>query len=71
MTMKLQVVSIWTALTVAIVWGEVMYDASSPLVPTIAVSALFSATGTTIIIAALYALDSLVRRVLISAAPKL
>jgi len=40
------------------VWGEVLYDARSQLASTFMVSALFSAAGTTIIMAALYTLDS-------------
>lgn len=68
MTMKRQVVSVWVALTAAILWGEVLYGARAQLAPTVAVSALFSAAGTTAIIAALYALDSVIGRVLGSAA---
>jgi hypothetical protein len=54
----------------AIVWGDALYDAGSQLAPTVAISALFSAAGTIIIIAALYALDSVVGRVFSSAAHK-
>jgi hypothetical protein len=64
MTVRRQVVLVWVALTAAIVWGELLYDARPQLAPTVAVSALFSAAGTTIILAALYALDSIVGRVL-------
>jgi hypothetical protein len=68
--MKRRVVLVWVALTAAIVWGELLYDARSQLAPTVAVSALFSAAGTTIILAALHALDSIVGRVLSRAAHK-
>jgi hypothetical protein len=64
MSVKRQVVLVWVALTAAIVWGELLYDARPQLGPTVAVSALFSAAGTTIILAALYALDSIVGHVL-------
>jgi len=64
MIVKKQVVLVWAALTAAIVRGELLYDARPQLGPTVAVSALFSAAGTTIILAALYALDSLVGRML-------
>ena len=67
MTIKWQIVLVWVALTAAIVWGEVLYDARSQLASTFMVSALFSAAGTTIIMAALYALDSVVSRVLSNA----
>jgi hypothetical protein len=70
MTIRRQVVLVWVALTAAIVWGELLYDARPHLAPTLAISALFSAAGTTIIAAALYALDSLVSRVLSSAVQK-
>ena len=70
MTMKRQAVLVWLALTAAIVWGELLYDARSHLAPTVAISAVFSAAGTTIIAGVLYALDSLVSRVLSSAVHK-
>ena len=70
MTMKRQVVLVWAALTAAIVWGQLLYDARTHLASAVAISALFSAMGTTIIAAALFALDSLVSRVLSNAAHK-
>jgi hypothetical protein len=55
---------------IAAIWGDLLYDAGSQLAPTVAISAQFSAAGTIIIIAALYALDSVVGRVLSRAAHK-
>jgi len=69
MAMKKQVVLVWVALTAAIIWGEVLYsfDVGVHLASTVAVAALFGAAGTIIIAAALYALDSVVGRLLKSA----